>query len=435
VDNPTVRRDRQRIFPLCPLSRRQMQMRHMLAELANLNWPSLESELTAIAERTAQTLRVERVSIWRYDDTRAAMCCVLLWDDGLQPLPSTELSAKDTPKYWAAFHDQRSLVITDAHTHPALDELRTHYIEPLRIGALLDSGIRARGHALGIVCVEQRDVPRAWTLEEQYFVASVADRVGLAFVLDAERRLTEQLQTAQRMESLGMLAGGVAHDFNNILSIILANTEVALDGVARGDQVGDELMAILDTTRRAMSLTRKLLAVARRDVVRPQRVDISEAIRAFYPMAQRIAAPGVSVQCVLTELPMAVSIDATFLDQLLLNLVTNAIQAMPDGGTVTIESGLVVSPGSTASLSTAPHATLPEGQFARLTVRDTGVGIPRSLLSRVFEPFFSTKGERGTGLGLSMVYGGVRQHGGHITVESEPGVSTVFDVYLPLLAA
>lgn len=408
-------------------------MRHMLAELANLNWPGLESELSAIAERTAQTLRVERVSIWRYDDTRATMRCVLLWDNGLQPLPSTELSSIDTPKYWAAFHEERSLVITDARVHPALDDLRTTYIEPLRIGALLDSGIRARGLALGIVCVEQRDVPRDWTFEEQDFVASVADRVGFAFLLDAERKLTEQLQTAQRMESLGMLAGGVAHDFNNILSIILANTEVALEGVARGENVADELMAILDTTRRATSLTRKLLAVARRDVVHPQRIDLSEAIRAFYPMTQRIAAPGVSVQLALTELPLAVSIDATFLDQLLLNLVTNAIQAMPAGGTVTIESGMVETPGPSASLSTAPQVALPEGPCARLAVRDTGVGIPRSQLNRIFEPFFSTKGERGTGLGLSMVYGGVQRHGGHISVESEPGVSTVFNVFLPLL--
>jgi signal transduction histidine kinase len=150
-------------------------------------------------------------------------------------------------------------------------------------------------------------------------------------------------------------------------------------------------------------------------------------------MAQRISAPGVSVQLALTELPVIVSIDATFLDQLLLNLVTNAIQAMPTGGTVTIESELVVTPGPSPSLSTVPQVALPEGPCARLTVRDTGVGIPQSQLNRVFEPFYSTKGERGTGLGLSMVYGGVQRHGGHITVESEPGVSTVFNVFLPLL--
>jgi two-component system, cell cycle sensor histidine kinase and response regulator CckA len=415
------------------LARIPMPLRHVLTELANIDWPSLESELSAIAERTATALNVERVSIWRYDDARSAMRCALLWDNGLQPLAPTEFSASETPIYWAAFHEKRSLVIPDARTHPALDELQASYVVPLRIGALLDSGIRARGHALGIVCVEHRGTARTWSLEEQDFVASVADRVGLAFLLDAERRLTEQLQMAQRMESLGLLAGGVAHDFNNLLSIILANTEVALDGIGRGAEVEGELLAILDTTKRATSLTRKLLAIARRDVVRPQRIELGAAVRAFAPMAQRIAAPLISVQLSLTELPLAVSIDATFLDQLLLNLVSNAIQAMPQGGTVTIETGLVVAPGSAASLSSASHAALPEGQFARLTIRDTGVGIPRALLGRVFEPFFSTKGEQGTGLGLSMVYGGVRQHGGHITVESEPGVCTVFDVYVPLL--
>lgn len=409
-----------------------MTLRDVLAELATLQWPSLEDELSAIAERTAAALAVDRVSIWKYDDTRSAMRCVLLWEDERKPLPETELSARDTPSYWKAVHEERSLVIDDAPSSPALVELQHGYVEPLGIGAMLDSGIRVRGGALGIVCVEQRGPSRRWTAAEQDFVASIADRVGMAFLRDTERRLTTQLELAQRMESLGLLAGGIAHDFNNYLGVILTNAELALEvGTAENRA---ELTAIVDATRRATSLTRKLLAVARRDVVHPQPVDVGSAIRAFIPMVAPAAPPSVRIELALAENPLVVSTDPTFFDQLLLNLVTNAYQAMPTGGVITIETGLVAESGPAPTLGMGEAAAIPEGRFARITVRDTGRGIPKEMLGRVFEPFVSTKGPDGTGLGLSVVYGGVRQHGGYITVESRPDSGTAFDVFLPLVA-
>ncbi|MCU0636906.1 MAG: ATP-binding protein [Gemmatimonadaceae bacterium] len=386
-----------------------MVLRDVLAELTAVHWPSLGDELTAIAERTATALSVDRVSIWRYDDPRSAMRCVLLWEGERKPLPVTELSARGTPAYWQAVHEDRTLAIDDARTAPALVELRQGYVEPLGIGAMLDSGIRVRGGPLGIVCVEQRGSARSWTAAEQDFVASIADRVGMAFLLDKERRLMAQLEFAQRMESLGLLAGGIAHDFNNYLSVILTNAELVIDA-APADQRA-ELTAIVEATRRATSLTRKLLAVARRDVVHPQPVEIGDAIRAFVTMVERGAPPSVRVELALAEEALVVSIDPTFFDQLLLNLVTNAFHAMPTGGVVTIETGHVVEPGPAPTHGVGESPNVPEGRFARVTVRDTGRGIPRELLGRVFEPFFSTKGADGTGLGLSVVYGGVRQHG------------------------
>lgn len=407
-----------------------MLLRDVLAELASVHWPSLDDELCAIAERTTTALSVDRVSIWRYDVTRSAMRCALLWEGERRPLPATELSERGTPAYWQAVHEDRTLAIDNARTSPALAELRSTYVEPLGIGAMLDSGIRVRGDALGIVCVEQRGAAREWTLREQDFVASIADRVGMAFLIDKERRLTAKLEFAQRMESLGLMAGGIAHDFNNYLGVILTNAELAFEH-SSGEQ-RDELSAVIDATRRATSLTRKLLAVARKDVVHPQPVNVSDAIRAFLPMVERGAPTGVRVALSLATDPLVISVDPTFFDQLLLNLVTNAYHAMPRGGVVTIETGLVVEPGTTPLYGIGDLPAVAEGRFARITVRDSGHGIPKELLGHVFEPFFTTKGADGTGLGLSVVYGGVRQHGGYITVESQPEQGATFDVFLPL---
>lgn len=407
-----------------------MQLRDVLAEVASVHWPSLDDELAAIAERSATALGVDRVSIWRYDGSRSSMRCALLWEGERRPVPALELSATSTPRYWQAVHDDRILVVEDARAAVSLAELRESYVIPLGIGAMLDSGIRVRGDALGIVCVEQRGAARAWTAAEQDFVASIADRVGMAFLFDMERRLSAQLEFSQRMESLGLLAGGIAHDFNNYLGVILTNAELAVD--ASGDEQRGELSAIIDAARRATALTRKLLAVARRDVVHPQPVHVGEAIRAFLPMVEGVAPASVRIALALATEPLIVSVDPTFFDQLLLNLVTNAFYAMPEGGEVTLETGLVVEPGSASRHAVGEAPAVPEGRFVRITVRDTGAGIPRELLGHVFEPFFTTKGSDGTGLGLSVVYGGVRQHGGYITVESQPGRGTTFDVFLPL---
>lgn len=408
-----------------------MRLRDVLAELASVHWANLDDELSAIAERTASALAVDRVSIWRYDTTRSSMRCAMLWEGERRPLPATELSARATPTYWRAVHEDRTLVVHDAINSPALVELRHTYIAPLGIGALLDSGIRVRGDALGIVCVEQRGAKREWTVAEEEFVASIADRVGMAFLFDKERRLTAQLEFAQRMESLGLLAGGIAHDFNNYLGVILSNAELALEGDPTEQR--DELHAVIDAARRATSLTRKLLAVARRDSVHPQPVRVDDAIRAFLPIVEGGAPSGVRIHLDLAPPALVVSVDPTFFDQLLLNLVTNAFHAMrSDGGVVTIQTALVVEPGSASTHRVGESPAVPEGRFARITVRDTGLGIPRELLGHVFEPFFTTKGTEGTGLGLSIVYGGVRQHGGYITVESQPGHGTTFDVFLPL---
>ncbi len=404
----------------------------VLGGLSVLDWPTLEAAFAEIGEVAAKALGVGRVSIWRFDDTHSSMRCAMLWQGGVADGGTLEISRDRTPHYWEALHRHRTLAIEDARTDPAMSDLVESYAVPNDVGALLDSGIRAKRETLGIVCVEHLGGPRHWTAPEREFVASIGERVGLAMMLDTERKLTASLEVAQRMEAIGLLAGGIAHDFNNILGVILGNADLALDGLAQGANVQEELQAIANAANHASGLTRKLLAIARKESLHPIEVDLNEVVRAFLPMAQSLGGSRVTVCTKLSALTLRVRADRVFLDQVLLNLVSNAAHAMPSGGTISLETAYAVGSGPEQSDAIDSVLAPVEGRFARLTVQDTGSGIARDQLSRIFDPFYSTKGERGTGLGLAVVYGGVRQHGGHISIESTLGVGTTFHVFLPI---
>jgi PAS domain S-box-containing protein len=238
---------------------------------------------------------------------------------------------------------------------------------------------------------------------------------GVVLDVTERRRLQDDLLHAQRMESVGRLAGGVAHDFNNLLTTILGVSEMILSGLAPGDPLAEDLTAIRDAGRRAAGLTRQLLAFSRKQRLEVRAVDVAELVRGFAPMLSRLIGEDVKVRLDLAlGLPRALA-DPAQVEQIVLNLAVNARDAMPSGGTLTIaaEAG-------------------PDGASVRLSVSDTGEGMSPEVAARVFEPFFTTKAPgKGTGLGLAMVYGIVRQHGGTITVDTAPRKGTRFDVLLP----
>jgi signal transduction histidine kinase/CheY-like chemotaxis protein len=227
---------------------------------------------------------------------------------------------------------------------------------------------------------------------------------------DAERAaLQQRLASAQRLEAMGRIAGGVAHDFNNLLTIILCAADSVRDGVA-----GEALADVRDAAQRGAVLTRQLLTFSRRQISHPVPLDVNRAIRDIQPMLLRLLGERIGVELSLApELP-AVVIDPAQLDQVLLNLAANARDAMPSGGTLRVSTK-------------RPD----EGARVEIVVADTGVGMDATTLGSIFEPFFSTKGERGTGLGLAVVEGVVRAAGGVVTATSEPGRGTAFRVSLP----
>lgn len=245
------------------------------------------------------------------------------------------------------------------------------------------------------------------------------------------RQLAWHLAQAERMDSIGKLAGHIAHDFNNLLTAIIGNAEIALRQLEPGDRVAADVTKILDVSRRASSLTRQLLSFARRQATTGQVIDVPSFISEVSPLLRRVV--GERVTLVLDHDPATprVRFDPTQLEQVLVNLAANARDAMPDGGTLAIATRRrVVSAVETDSGSRTP------GEYLELTVADTGTGMTSEVRARVFEPFFSTKhGHGGTGLGLPVAYGAVRQFGGTIEVDSAPGQGATFRIYIPATTA
>ena len=269
--------------------------------------------------------------------------------------------------------------------------------------------------------------------EDADFVRSAAHLLSSAM----ERRRTEdalheredQLRQSQKMEAVGQLAGGVAHDFNNLLTIINVHTDLLLSEMGQTDPLRGDVEEIARAATRAASLTRQLLTFSRKQVVQPQVLDMARVARGLEPMLRRLIGEDVEFETSVTDAVSPVLADEHEVEQVLINLVVNARDAMPQGGRLRVE----VASASVDQKLCAQHPSLREGDYAVLTVSDSGMGMTTETMARAFEPFFTTKEPgRGTGLGLSTVYGIVKQCGGAITVDSDPGQGTTFRVYLPI---
>jgi len=248
---------------------------------------------------------------------------------------------------------------------------------------------------------------------------------------DWQRAVEERTNQAQRMESLGKLAGGVAHDFNNIMAIIVNYTEFADEQSAGNEAVRADLAQVRTAADRAINLTSQLLTFTRGDAVQLRDVDLNVAVREVESMLARTIGEHITLIAMPSADPLTVHADAGHIQQVLLNLAINARDSMSEGGTLVIESAIAVMDGGALNM----QPPLGAGTYARLAVSDTGEGMVPEVAAHIFEPFYTTKPRgRGTGLGLSTVYGIVSEAGGSINVYSEPGVGTTFRVYLPLVA-
>jgi PAS domain S-box-containing protein len=253
------------------------------------------------------------------------------------------------------------------------------------------------------------------------------------FVRDiTERRaLEEQLRQSQKLEAIGRLAGGVAHDFNNILMSIMGAADLLLMQLATDDPARGEVSEIKQSVVRGAGLTHQLLAFSRRQAVRPRIFALGDVVRGMDTMLRRLIGPEIELEIICDPEPVMVRADSGQTEQVVLNLVVNARDAMPEGGRVTVRVEEVDEDGDV--VTTMERRA---GRYARLSVSDTGTGIDEQTRAKLFEPFFTTKEQgKGTGLGLSIVYGIVKQSGGDIAVVSEPGKGATFRVYLPIVAA
>jgi signal transduction histidine kinase len=254
------------------------------------------------------------------------------------------------------------------------------------------------------------------------------------FIRDiTERRtLEEQLRQSQKLEAIGRLAGGVAHDFNNILMSIMGAAELLLMQMNEDDPARSEAIEIKQSVERGAGVTRQLLAFGRRQATRTRLFALGEVVGGMETMLRRLIGPEITFAIVSGADPVMVQADSGQVEQVVMNLVINARDAMPHGGRLTVQVDDVELDEATATTLVEGRA----GRYGRLSVSDTGTGMTEQTRAKLFEPFFTTKEQgKGTGLGLSIVYGIVKQSGGYIGLSSELGKGTTFYIYLPLAAA
>jgi PAS domain S-box-containing protein len=250
--------------------------------------------------------------------------------------------------------------------------------------------------------------------------------------ISEKRRLEEQLRQAQKMEAIGQLAGGIAHDFNNMLTAIVGYAGLLDAKIERDNMLKSYVEQILSASEKATNLTRSLLAFSRKQVMEFKPIDINDTVKGIEKMLKRFIGEDIELKAVLPDKDIVVMADRGQIEQVLINLATNARDAMPDGGMLTIETGIF----RVTRNYLKGHLFNHPGNYAVVSVTDSGIGMDEYTKEKIFEPFFSTKElGRGTGLGLSIVYGIIKQHNGNINVYSEPGKGTTFKIFLPLVYA
>ena len=390
--------------------------------------PELIVHVTQVA---ADTLGADRASVWRSARGRQTLTCRHVFarpqsGPSESPSPHGEL-----PVYFRALFDGQVLAVANVDDDPlAADLHRGGWIGP-RTRAALGTPIHSAGGVSGLFLAEQLDTARPWTSDEQAFAVAIANLISLLIEVEERQLIEGQLRQAQKMEAIGQLAGGVAHDFNNILAAMMMQAELAGSAPDLPEDTREGLAEILTATERAANLTRQLLLFSRRQVMQPRVLDLNDVVTQLAKMLQRIIGEDVPLKLLQSPRPLLTRADPGMLDQVLMNLAVNARDAMPDGGELRIETTEHV----VDEAQTRFHPDAVVGTYVRLSVCDSGTGIAAANLSRIFEPFFTTKEPgKGTGLGLATVFGIVRQHNGWMKVDSELGRGTSFHIYLPTSA-
>lgn len=384
-----------------------------------------------LAELVTNALDVDRIGVWvLIDEGRAIRCRWLFQRSNHETYQGAVLRAQDFPGYFRAIESRRTIAATHASSSELTQELRDVYFDPLHISSTLDAPIYIEGRLSGIVCHEHTGLPREWTGAECDFASAVADNISrlyqeneAASAQSALRAYETHLMELHRMEAVGRVAASVAHDFRGILSAALGFAELIRRAPDISPDVDRYATRIVDAMQRGQQLTQEIVSFGKDAPAAPRVVDVARTIESMASMFGVLLGNRITLRVDLKAAISRAFIDPSHLERMLLNLVLNARDAMPSGGLLTLSAQDVCVPEEDAT------------HYVEIDVIDTGTGMDENVRRNLFKPFFTTKGEQGTGLGLPIVDQIVTRAGGFVQVESEVGRGTTVRVFLPRIAS
>lgn len=387
----------------------------------------------ALAGIAARTLSVERVGVWILaDEGRVLRCRYLLQFSSQQVFQGAVLRAQDFPSYFQALEQHRTIAADDALGAATTGELRASYLEPLGITSLLDAPIYVGGKVAGVVCHEHIGPSRTWTEGEADFASAVADTIARVYGEYEHRQDATALESYQshlmelhRMEALGRMAAGIAHDFRGIVSIALGFTELIRRVPNLAPQADHYAQRVIDALQRGQSLTQEIMNFGKDDPVSPRVLDVGACLSKCSHMFRVLLGASIRLRILSSGPVSRVFMDASQFERMMLNLVLNARDAMPPGGDLDIEYQDAIIGDEDDESAT----------YVAIYVRDTGVGMDEMTRLNAFKPFFTTKGDRGTGLGLVIVDQIVARAGGRVKIDSDVGKGTAVQIFLPRIAS
>lgn len=405
------------------------------ASFLDLKHDDFDRGVSAALEKIGQFLEVDSVSFLQVSDAGDALNCTHEWcDRGVSKIADTLQALPLAALPWLKYQlmEAGGVAVGSIEEVPE-DEILTRQILEIREAkSALFLSIKEGNDLRAFTVITTNKSCRSWNGDDVSMLRMMNGVLHAAICRMSVEADKEQLQTqltqSQKMEAVGKLSGGIAHDFNNMLLPIIGYSDMLIGRFETEGQDLSELREIRKAAERAASLTRQLLAFSRKQIIKKVPLDLNKAIEDMRNMLARIIGENIRLGTNLSESLGAVNADPGQMEQVLMNLVVNARDAMRDGGSVSIST-------YNETLNAASAVTLknPElvGEYVCIKIADTGVGIPAENLDRIFEPFFTTKGQEGTGLGLSVIYGIVEQHQGGIHVETLKGKGTTFYIYLP----
>lgn len=383
-----------------------------------------------VAQIASSTLQVDRIGAWTLvDGGKALRCRYLVQLSDHQVFQGAVLRAQDFPAYFGALCGQRTIAANDALHTPNTAELQDAYLRPIGIGALLDAPIYVKGKVVGVVCHEHIGGARDWTDADAAFAACVADNVARIYqeyesqhAQTALRQYRKHMMELHRMEALGRMAAGIAHDFRGIVSAALGFAELLQRTPDLPSKADHYCHRIIDSLQRGQHLCKQVMDFGHDEPVFPRVLDVKSVLKDVTEMFQMLLGDSIELHIEVGAVSR-VFMDPSQLERTLLNVVLNARDAMPAGGQLSIKltEHHVEEDGSGAS-------------YVVISVSDTGTGMDEQTRANVFKPFYTTKGENGTGLGLVIVDQIIARVGGKVAIDSEPGKGTDVHIYLPRIA-